>query len=165
MQEELAEMKTDIALIKSDIKNIQKFFSKVESSIDMMSELSKSVAVQHEVIKNTVDKLEDLDNIVQEHRKEEAARTKAMHQRLEEYRKSAYDDHQRLSSDNKANRDKRHEEMMAEIRDVNSAMMGRMDEQSKRIRSLENWKWYMAGMGAVIMFLLVKIVNLGAFFS
>ena len=109
MQEELVEMKTDIALIKSDIKNIQKFFSKVESSIDMMSELSKSVAVQHEVIKNTVDKLEDLDNIVQEHRKEEAARTKAMHQRLEEYRKSAYDDHQRLSSDNKANRDKRHE--------------------------------------------------------
>ena len=165
MQEELAEMKTDIALIKSDIKNIQKFFSKVESSIDMMSELSKSVAVQHEVIKNTVDKLEDLDNIVQEHRKEEAARTKAMHQRLEEYRKSAYDDHQRLSSDNKANRDKRHEEMMAEIRDVNSTMMGRMDEQSKRIRSLENWKWYMAGMGAVIMFLLVKIVNIGAFFS
>lgn len=165
MQEELAEMKTDIALIKSDIKNIQKFFSKVESSIDMMSELSKSVAVQHEVIKNTVDKLEDLDNMVQEHRKEEASRTKAMHQRLEEYRKSAYDDHQRLSSDNKANRDKRHEEMMAEIRDVNSTMMGRMDEQSKRIRSLENWKWYMAGMGAVIMFLLVKIVNLGAFFS
>lgn len=165
MQEELVEMKTDIALIKSDIKNIQKFFSKVESSIDMMSELSKSVAVQHEVIKNTVDKLEDLDNIVQEHRKEEAARTKAMHQRLEEYRKSAYDDHQRLSSENKTARDKRHEEMMAEIRDVNSAMMGRMDEQSKRIRSLENWKWYMAGMGAVIMFLLVKIVNLGAFFS
>lgn len=165
MQEELAEMKTDIALIKSDIKNIQKFFSKVESSIDMMSELSKSVAVQHEVIKNTVDKQEDLDNIIQEHRKEEAARTKAMHQRLEEYRKSAYDDHERLSSDNKANRDKRHEEMMAEIRDVNSAMMGRMDEQSKRIRSLENWKWYMAGMGAVIMFLLVKIVNLGALFG
>ena len=54
---------------------------------------------------------------------------------------------------------------MAEIRDVNSTMMGRMDEQSKRIRSLENWKWYMAGMGAVIMFLLVKIVNLGALFS
>ena len=165
MQEELAEMKTDIALIKSDIKNIQKFFSKVESSIDMMSELSKSVAVQHEVIKNTVDKQEDLDNIIQEHRKEEAARTKAMHQRLEEYRKSAYDDHQRLSSENKTARDKRHEEMMAEIRDVNSAMMGRMDEQSKRIRSLENWKWYMAGMGAVIMFLLVKIVNIGAFFG
>ena len=165
MQEELVEMKTDIALIKSDIKNIQKFFSKVESSIDMMSELSKSVAVQHEVIKNTVDKLEDLDNIVQEHRKEEAARTKAMHQRLEEYRKSAYDDHQRLSSENNTARDKRHEEMMAEIRDVNSTMMGRMDEQSKRIRSLENWKWYMAGMGAVIMFLLVKIVNIGAFFG
>ena len=70
MQDELQEMKTDIALIKSDIKQINKFFSKVENSIDMMADLSTQVAVQQEIIKNTVDKLEDLDNIVEEHRKE-----------------------------------------------------------------------------------------------
>lgn len=165
MQDELQEMKTDIALIKADIKQINKFFAKVEGSIDMMSEISTQVAVQQEIIKNTVDKLEDLDNIVEEHRKEEAARTEAIQQRLEEYRKSAYDDHLRLSEENKANRNKRHAEMMAEIRSNNDVMMRRMDEQNKRIRSLENWKYYLAGMGAVVIFLLAKVVNLGGFFG
>lgn len=165
MQDELQEMKTDIALIKADIKQINKFFSKVESSIDMMSDLSTQVAVQQEIIKNTVDKLEDLDNIVEEHRKEETARTKAIHQRLEDYRKSAYDDHLRLSEENKKSRDVRHAEMMAEIRSNNEVIMRKMDEQNKRIRSLENWKYYLAGMGAVVMFLLAKVVNLGGFFS
>lgn len=162
---ELQEMKTDIALIKKDVANIQKFFAKVDASIDMMSELSTQVAVQQEIIKNTVDKLEDLDNIVEEHRKEESVRTKLIYQRLEEYRKSAYDDHLRLSSDNKKNRDVRHAEIMSEIRSNNESMMKRMDEQNKRIRSLENWKYYLAGMGAVVMFLLAKVVNLGGFFG
>lgn len=165
MQDELQEMKTDIALIKADIKQINKFFTKVEDSIELMSELSTSVAVQQEIIKNTVDKLEDLDNIVEEHRKEENARTKAIHQRLEEYRKSAYDDHLRLSEENKKNRDQRHAEMMAELRKNNEEMMKRMNAQDHRIRSLENWKYYLAGMGAVVMFLLAKVVNLGGFFG
>lgn len=158
-------MKTDIALIKKDVANIQKFFVKVDASIDMMSELTTQVAVQQEIIKNTVDKLEDLDNMVQENRKADDARTKAMHQRLEEYRKSAYDDHLRLSQENKKSRDDRHNEILNEIRANNDAMMKKMNMQEQRIRSLENWKYYLAGMGAVVMFLLAKVVNLGGFFG
>lgn len=165
MQDELQEMKTDIALIKADIKQINKFFAKVEGSIDMMSEISTQVAVQQEIIKNTVDKLEDLDNIVEEHRKEESARTKVIYERLEEYRKSAFDDHLRLSEENKRSREERHKEMMVEIKSNNQVMMKRMDDQNRRIRSLENWKYYLAGMGAVVMFLLAKVVNLGGFFG
>lgn len=165
MQDELAEMKTDIALIKADIKQINKFFTKVESSIDMMAELSTQVAVQQEVIKNTVDKLEDLDNIVEKHRREEDARTKAMQAKLEEYRKSAYEDHLGLSQENKVQRDARHKEMMEEIRKSNELMMKKLNAQDQRIRSLEHWKYYLAGMGAVVMFLLAKVVNLGGLFS
>jgi len=165
MQDELQEMKTDIALIKADIKQINKFFAKVEGSIDMMSDISTQVAVQQEIIKNTVDKLEDLDNIVEEHRKEESARTKVIYERLEEYRKSAFDDHLRLSEENKRSREERHKEMMVEIKSNNQVMMKRMDDQNRRIRSLENWKYYLAGMGAVVMFLLAKVVNLGGFFG
>lgn len=161
MQEELTDMKTDIALIKSDIKQINKFFTKVESTIDMMTELSTQVAVQQEVIKNTVDKLEDLDKMVQDHREEDIARAEKMMARLEEYRSSAYNDHLRLSQENKSNRDQRHKEMMEEIRSVTR----KIDEQNKRIRSLENWKYYMMGLGAAVVFIIVKVINVGAFFS
>lgn len=165
MQDELQEMKTDIALIKKDVQNIQKFFTKVDASIDLMASMSTQVAVQQEVIKNTVDKLEDLDNIVEEHRKEEAARTKAIHQRLEEYRKSAYEDHLRLSEENKANREKRHQEIMSEIKRSNEAMLKQLNNQDQRIRSLENWRYYLAGMGAVVLFILAKVMDLGGFFG
>ena len=40
-----------------------------------------------------------------------------------------------------------------------------MTEQNDRIASLENWKYYMMGMGAVIMFILVKIVDISALFG
>lgn len=165
MQEELSEMKTDIALIKADIKQLNRFFTKVESSIDMMAELSKNVAVQQEALKNAVDKVEDLDTILAEHRKEEAARTKAMHQRLEDYRKSSFNDHDRLAKDNQASRDKRHAEIMEEIKNLNVEMLKKLNAQEKRIQGLENWKYYMMGMGAVVVFILGKIANFGGFFG
>lgn len=165
MQEELQEMKTDIALIKADIKQLNRFFTKVESSIDMMAELSKNVAVQQEVLKNTIDKVEDLDKILIEHRKEESARTKAMHQRLEEYRKSSFNDHDRLAKTNQVSRDQRHAEIMEEIKQLNQQMLEKLGAQEKRIQGLENWKYYMMGMGAVIAFILAKLVNFGGFFG
>jgi hypothetical protein len=165
MQEELSEMKTDIALIKADIKQLNKFFTKVESSIDMMAELSKNVAVQQEILKNTIDKVDDLDIMITEHRKEEAARTKAMHQRLEDYRKSSFNDHDRLAKNNQASRDQRHAEIMEEIKELNTQMLAKLSAQEKRIQGLENWKYYMMGMGAVVAFVLAKIVNFGGFFG
>lgn len=164
-QEELSEMKTDIALIKADIKQLNKFFTKVESSIDMMSELSKNVAVQQEILKNTIDKVEDLDTILLDHRKEETARIKAMHQRLEDYRKSSFDDHQRLAKDNQIAREQRHTEIMEEIKYLNKQMLAKVGAQDKRIQGLENWKYYMMGMGAVIILLLGKLANFGGLFG
>lgn len=165
MQEELQEMKTDIALIKADIKQLNKFFTKVESSIDMLTELSKIVAVQQESLKNTVEKVEDLDTLMIEHRKEEAARTKAMHQRLEDYRKSSFSDHDRLARENNLTREKRHAEIMEEIKDLNQQMLRKLDSQDKRIQGLEKWRYYMMGLGGAIAFILAKISDFGGFFG
>lgn len=165
MKKEEKNWETDIRLIQSDIKQINKFFARVEDSLEMMSELSTQVAVQGETAKNTVDKLEDVDRMVQEHRKEDYERTKALHQRLEEYRKSSYQDHDRLAKETKQGREAKHREIMAEIKRSNDMMMTKMNEQSVRIASLENWKYYMMGMGAVIMFIVVKILDVSAFFS
>lgn len=156
---------TDIRLIQSDIKQINKFFARVEDSLEMMSELTTQVAVQAETAKNTVDKLEDVDKMVQEHRKEDYERTKALHQRLEEYRKSSYNDHQRLASETKNGREAKHNEIMGQIKASHDVLVSKMNEQNKRIASLENWKYYMMGMGAVIMFILVKIVDITPLFG
>ena len=165
MKNEEKNWETDIRLIQSDIKQINKFFAKVEDSLALMSELTTQVAVQSETSKNTVDKLEDVDKMVQEHRKEDYERTKALHQRLEEYRQSSYNDHQRSAKETKSGREAKHSEIMKEIKASHTIMMGKMTEQNDRIASLENWKYYMMGMGAVIMFILVKIVDISALFG
>jgi len=153
----LDDVKTDIALIKSDIKQIQKFFTKVENSLDMMGELSKNVAVQQEIIKNTVDKLEDLDTMIQQHRVEDLERAAVMSDRLEQYRVSSKEDHQRLSDQNALNRKERNQEIMDALSKLNGSLDKRIAEQEKRLTSLENWKYYMMGIGAVVLFIAMRI--------
>lgn len=157
MQEELAEMKTDIALIKADVKNIQKFFGKVESSLDMMVKLSEKVAVQDEVLKNTVDKQEDLDRIVQEHRKEDQERSQRMMDRLEEYRASAYGDHQRLADHTATKREAHNKMIIDELREMKDMMQAKFDEQDEKIGELQRWKYYAMGAVGLAMFVMVEM--------
>ena len=60
---------TDIALIKSDIRQIQKFFTRVEDSMDMMVDLSKNVAVQSEVLEYTKEKLTEVEKLCEDTRR------------------------------------------------------------------------------------------------
>lgn len=164
MQEELTEMKTDIALIKADVKNIQKFFAKVEASLDMMAELSKKVAVQDEVIKNTIDNLEDLDKMVQEHRVEDQERAQRMMERLDEYRAQAYQDHQRLADHTATKREMHNRLLIDEIREMKESMLSKFEEQDEKIQDLQRWKYYAMGAFGALVFLIVEM-NWQVFFS
>lgn len=157
MAEKEQNWETDIALIKSDIKQINRFFGKVEASIDMMSELSKNVAVQQEILKNTAEKLEDLEIRMDEHRKEDIARSAVISDRLEQYRISSREDHQRLSDISAANRAERNKEIMDALAKLNGSLDKRIADQEKRLGRLENWRYYMMGIGAAVLFVLARI--------
>ena len=58
MPDELNVVKTDVALIKKDIKQIGRFFDRVDNAVDAMAGIQKSLAVQHQIITNFNDKLE-----------------------------------------------------------------------------------------------------------
>jgi len=157
MQDEITEMKTDIALIKKDVQNIQRFFAKVETSLDMMADLSKKVAVQDEVLKNTIDKLEDLDTMVQDHRIEDQERSQRMMDRLEEYRSAAYKDHQRLADHTATKREKHNQLLIDEIRAMRQMMEEKLEEQDEKIEDLNRWKYYAMGAIGLAMFVMVEM--------
>ena len=52
-QGERIEDRVQMSQIEVPIKQIQKFFGRVEDSMNVMVELSKNVAVQSEIIENT----------------------------------------------------------------------------------------------------------------
>jgi len=157
MSEELAQMKTDIALIKSDVKNIQKFFTKVETSLDMMTDIAQKVAVQDEVLKNQIDRIEDLEVAIKDHRNEDLERSRIMMERLESYRKAAYDDHQRLAEHTATKREKHNQLLIDEIRSMRQMMEEKLEEQDEKIQDLQRWKYYAMGAIGIAMFVLAEM--------
>jgi len=156
--EDNKDLKTDIALIKKDIKQIEKFFNRFETAIETMSDIGQKVAVQSEILKNTADKLDDMEDRIESHKKEDVARAAILTDRLEQYRVSSKEDHQRLSDLSAKNREQRNQEIMGELSKLNGNLERKMDGLSSRIGKLENWKYYMMGLGAAVLFIVVKFI-------
>ena len=150
-------VKTDIALIKSDIKQINKFFGRVETSLEIVAHLQQQVAVQAETLKFQGDKLEDVEDICTSYKKEEAVRLNVLSDRLEEYRRMAREDHQRLSDASSEKRNESNKEILEKLDQMEKSLHERITQQTKRINALENWRYYMMGVGAVLLFLVAKL--------
>lgn len=163
MPEQDINLKTDVALIQKDLKQIERFFAKFDTALEAMADMSQKVAVQGEILKNTTEKLQSLEAKITEHKQEDIARTKMLSDRLEENRKSAYADHERLAKDSATNRKERNEEIMAQLSKMNGALDDRLSKLDSRIKLLEQWKWYIMGLGAVITFIAANIKWSGLF--
>jgi CRISPR/Cas system CSM-associated protein Csm2 small subunit len=53
-------------------------------------------------------------------------------------------------------RERRHKEVIEAITKSHEALGKKIDQQDKRIRALENWRWYVLGVAAVIMLIITK---------
>jgi exonuclease VII large subunit len=165
MSEELSDVKTDIALIKKDVKQIERFFDKVDVVMSEMSDMTKSLAVQQKIIEHFDSKLQDIEVTMEEHKQEDIKRTEMLSKRLEEYRKSSKEDHQRVADESSRNREQRNKEIMTELAKLNGNLDRRMNDmeeeisgQEDRLRALENLKWWLLGAAAVIG-IFVPILN------
>lgn len=157
MSKEQTNWETDIRLIQSDIKQIQKFFNKVESSMELMIDLSKNVAVQSEVIAFTKEKLEEIEKTVDETRRSEDLRLQVLSDRLEEYRRSSRGDHEKLAQHNAEKRATSNKEILEKLEIMERGLHSRINDQNKKVNALENWKYYMMGIGGVIVLLVARI--------
>ena len=130
----------------------------------MMSDLSTHVAVQQEVIKNSMEKLDNVETVLEETRKVDDLRMNVIGDRLEEYRRSAREDHQKLADHNAHKRLNTTKEILDRLDEIEKGLHSRINEQGKKISVLENWRYYMMGVGGVLMLLLARI-NFPSLFS
>lgn len=163
-----ADLKTDIALIKKDVKQIEKFFDKVDNVMSEMSDITKSLAVQQQILEHFSGKIEEIEQTANEHKQEDIERTKVLHKRLEEYRNSSKDDHKRLADQSARNRAQRNEEIMEALSKLNGNLEIRMDElkaatedQESRLQGFEKAKWWLIGVAATVTFM----INMAADFD
>jgi phosphoenolpyruvate carboxylase len=157
LSKEQTNWETDIRLIQSDIKQINKFFGKVEKSIDQMSELSKNVAVQSEILDFTKEKLEDVEKLCEETKRTDELRMNVLSDRLEEYRRSAREDHQKLADHNAQKRTTTNKEILDRLDAMEHSLHMRINAESKRVNVLENWRYYIMGVGGILLLLVARI--------
>tara|TARA_A200000113_G_scaffold186993_1_gene174299 strand:- start:2442 stop:2936 length:495 start_codon:yes stop_codon:yes gene_type:complete len=157
MTQDLNHMKTDVALIKKDIKNIEQFFSKFDYIVEMTAERDKNMAVQVEILKGVGEKIEQLDFKIEEHKQDAAKALAVVHDRLEMYRRSSREDHERLSSHSAQSRRERNEEIMEALSKLNGSLDKRISDMETKVTTLDRWKWWVMGFGAVIVFIISRI--------
>jgi septal ring factor EnvC (AmiA/AmiB activator) len=148
---ELNEVKTDIALIKRDIAQIEKFFVKLDNSIDAITSISKTIAIQERIVENHEKRLDDIDAKITQHHKEEEEFRKKLQEQLSDINKAnqVYIDEMKAVST--AEREKRHKEVMSSIANIRDELIKKNEEQNKRISAIEQWKWWSMGVGAAIV--------------
>lgn len=157
MPDELNAVKTDVALIKKDIQQIGRFFDKVDNAVDAMAGIQKALAVQNQIIMNFNDKLEQQAEAIEENKRLDKERSAVLGDRMEVYRKSSKEDHQRIHDQNQAHRKERNEEIIKELRHIDSKVDKRLTVIETKLAAVERWKYYMMGISAAIIFIISNL--------
>jgi rubrerythrin len=150
MQDSTNDLRTDIALIKKDISQIEKMMGKLDSSIDKISSLSKSIAVQERIVENHEKRLNDIDEKITRHNKEEEEFRTKLQQQLSDIGSDNRNYIQEMKKANSIERERRHKEIIDLIDTLRKDLKEKNNEQDTRLSKLENWKWWVMGVGVTV---------------
>jgi DNA repair exonuclease SbcCD ATPase subunit len=175
VSDEFNDVKVDLALIKKDIKQIERFFSKVDNAVDDMSDISKTLAVQQEMIKNFEEKFNYLKDKIDDQTRAGSEGRLAIKAELDEYKeefkeemllsmKEAKEDHARFARETREWNETKQKETIAIVENLSKSINDTIGQHDSRLRSLENTKWYLLGIFAVIMFLF-QFIDIPSFAS
>lgn len=161
MSDELNHVKTDIALIKNDIKQIERFFDKVDEAMEQMVSISQDIAVQQNVLETFESKLNTLENKIDTQARINVEARFAFKEELDEHKyrfkeamttgmKEAQEAHQDYNLKQREWMEERSDRTLTAINTLTKELNMKLDDQDKRIRNLENLKWWLLGAVAVV---------------
>lgn len=143
---ELGFLKTDIALIQKDIKQIERVFQKVDNAVGQLADIHKAQAVQENILENNEKRISVVEEKLIKHHEDEITFRKELNTKLEDMKTTA-----------QVERERRHKELLSSIETLNKSMSDKLEKQDKRITALENWRWYVLGMAVVVIFIASNI--------
>jgi septal ring factor EnvC (AmiA/AmiB activator) len=142
---EIHDLKTDVALIKKDIKQIERVFTRVDTAVDDMAELHKISAVQETILENTERRIVNLEDKLVKHSEDDLAFRRELSQSLDEIKTSAQQE-----------RERRHQEVLASIKDMHSSIDEKMSKMEDRVAAIEKWRWWAVGAAAAVIFIITN---------
>ena len=158
MDQELNSLKVDIAIIKRDIKQIERFFDKVDTVVDEMSEVAKMIAVQQQLMNNFDTRLEYTHAKIEDSKQNSIERGLSLKAEFDGFRADilgdmqdrvdgAHREHKAIANEVKLWNEKRHTQMLAQVTEMSDGI-------SKRVVKLEQVKWYITGLATLGMLIM-----------
>lgn len=146
MADDLNSLKTDVEIIKRDVHAIQTFSTKIDDAIEKMVEVSNSITkmlIMHEnKLHNHDQQIDGLKNSLSERKSDFEKQVDLLHKRITD-----------MKDETHVEREKYHKEILDALKDI--AESNKMLDT--RISKLEQWKWYVMGIAAVIGFILAQV--------
>jgi len=156
----MSDKDTELALIQKDLKAVKTLFGRVEKGMENLADLSTTVAVLTEQVKNATERMDEMDERQQSHIERDEQRAHDINERLEEYRKSSREDHQILADSSRQDRILRNQEIMSELSKMNGQLDSRIGKIESRVSELENWKWWIMGIGLGVVWLVTHSMEI-----
>jgi len=161
VSDELNHVKTDIALIKNDIKQIERFFDKVDEAMEQMVSLAQDIAVQQKVLETFETKLDTMEGKLDAQARINIEARFAFKEELDDHKyrfkeamtngmKEAQQAHQDYNLKQREWMEERSDRTLTAINTLTKELNMKLDDQDKRIRNLENLKWWLLGAVAVV---------------
>lgn len=136
----LSAVKTDVAILKKDISNINGLLTRLDTSIDKIADattgISKILAVHDSKIKDSAEERAEMSRMAEKS-------IELVHKRISD----KDEEHKVLTQEN-------HTKLMTFLKDHDDRSGVSLDEIYNRIRVLEQWKWVVLGGAGAIVFLL-----------
>jgi uncharacterized phage infection (PIP) family protein YhgE len=145
-----SDLRTDIALIHKDIAQIEKTLSKLDATLEKISGISKTLALQERIVEIHEKRLDEIDEKISLHHKEEEEFRKQLQKQIQDLSESNRSYIEDFKSTNAMEREARHKEVISSIEALRKELKEKNDEQDAKISALENWRWWVMGVGVAV---------------
>jgi chromosome segregation ATPase len=143
---EMYEMKTSIALIQKDIKNIEKYFSEIEKSMSKINDVDKSMIIHKSILEGYEKRLNVIEMSILTYSKSE-----------QELRQDFAEKITQFKEDNFKSRSENYRELSSNMENLVNKLTIKIEALEEKIAKMENFRWYAMGIVAVIVFILGAI--------
>lgn len=133
-------VKTDVAILKKDVSNIQGLLGKLDTAIDKIADATNGISRILAVHEN---KLEDASADLLEAQARSERSDELLHRRISEKEAEAKE----IAQEN-------HDALMDFLKDHDDRSSATLENIAGRVRVLEQWRWVVLGGAAAILYLL-----------
>lgn len=139
--------------IESEVEVLKSVVSKIDNSIEKITQVSNDIGKILAVHESRLDGLEKIADMRTDDIKELHSRITTQHREIIEKIDDMEDRIELKLQQNSFNSSKQHQDIQKEIQEDISKL-------SKRLAVLENWRWWVLGAAAAFGFVIAKMPNL-----